>query len=102
MKVMETEIEVKWSKHAVVRAYKRFGRYGLDNISKKIIKSLSSGRIGCSKTSGSAMAPIKLGKKRCVAVVQPISNSGDSVLVKTIYELGQDKHRVVFRRSKKT
>lgn len=38
---METaEIEIRWSNHAVVRAYKRFGRYTMELINEKVVKAI--------------------------------------------------------------
>ena len=53
-------IELIWTKHAVQRGHTRLGRYGMDNIQKKILKNIN--RAALNNKGDEAMIPFKLGK----------------------------------------
>jgi len=78
-------MKLKWTKHGVVRGYSRLGRYGLPEIEKKILASIDTAVAG---TDGKALVRFKLGRKRCVAVLQPLTTDGTEALVITTFEDG--------------
>ena len=78
-------MKLKWTKHGVVRGYTRLGRYGLPEIEKKILASIDTAVAG---GDGKALVKFKLGRKRCVAVLQPLTTDGTEALVITTFEDG--------------
>ena len=78
-------MKLKWTKHGVVRGYSRLGRYGLPEIEKKILASIDTAVAG---TDCKALVRFKLGRKRCVAVLEPLTDDGTEALVITAYEDG--------------
>ena len=83
-------MELKWTKHGVVRGYTRAGRYGMDVIEKKIIDNVNKA-IVC--RNGHAAIPFKLGRKHFEAVLAPLDDSGTKALVITTY-LKKDRKKL--------
>ena len=101
---MEAEgIEIRWSNHAVVRAYKRFGRYTMELINDKVIKAIERQDFRPSVSQDNedtCIAKIKLGKKKCAVCIKPLNNEGTSCLITTIYPMDWNQHRRVFSRNR--
>ena len=74
------------------------GRYGMQNIENKIIKNIN--KATSSIVGDSAMIPFKLGRTKCVAVLAPESADGLTVVVKSVYEIDNHKHRAIFGKKK--
>ncbi len=101
---METaEIEIRWSNHAVVRAYKRFGRYTMELINDKVIKAIERQDFRPSVSENeddSCIAKIKLGRNKCAVCIKPLNDEGTSCLITTIYPMKHSQHRRIFSRNR--
>jgi hypothetical protein len=87
-----------WTKHAIVRGHSRMGRYGMQKIENNIIKNIN--RATPNLVGDSAMVPFKLGRTKYVAVLAPESADGLTVVVKSVYEIDNHKHRAIFGKKK--
>tara|TARA_R100001082_G_C4310124_1_gene136370 strand:- start:352 stop:633 length:282 start_codon:yes stop_codon:yes gene_type:complete len=89
-------IELIWTKHAVQRGHTRLGRYGMDNIQKKILKNIN--RATLNNKGDEAMIPFKLGKNKCLAVLIPVGKTGSKAVIKSIYPIDDKKYHAIFKK----
>ena len=92
-------IKLIWTTHAIQRGYTRLGKkYGMDNISKKILENINNARPN--RNEDTAVVPFKLGRKRCMAVIIPDGNDGNTAIIKSMMIISEQKHRAIFSKNK--
>ena len=88
-----------WTKHAVQRGYTRLGKkYGMNKIAKKILENIEKARPN--RNEDSAVVPFKLGRKRCMAVIVPDGDDGNTAVIKSMMIISEQKHRAIFSKNK--
>ena len=75
-------MRLKWTKHGAERGHTRLGRYGIPEIEKRILQSLNT---AVEAKDGRAKVRFKLGRKRCIAILEPLDDEGVKALVITTY-----------------
>ena len=75
-------MKLQWTKHGIERGCTRLGRYGMPEIEKRIIQNLNN---AVETKCGRAKVRFKLGRKRCVAILEPLDDEGVQALVVTTY-----------------
>ena len=92
-------IKLIWTKHAIRRGYVRLGKkYGMDNIAKKILENIENARPN--RNEDTAVIPFKLGRKRCMAVIIPDGDDGNTAVIKSMMIISERKHRAIFSKNK--
>ena len=88
-----------WTRHAIQRGYSRLGKkYGMDRIAKKILENIDRARPN--RNEDTAVVPFKLGRKRCMAVIIPDGDDGNTAVIKSMMIISERKHRAIFSKNK--
>jgi len=84
-------MNLKWSKHAVERAYARLGAYGMSVIHDRILTHVND---AVETVGDCAKIPFILGPHRCYAVVKPNFTGNTAVVVTVVRDDPTSKRTV--------